>query len=566
MTEPAHPHADAEATFGSLGLSAKLLRTLDRLGYEAPTPVQAATLPLLLEGRDLLGSAATGTGKTAAFALPMVEGLAPKAKGVQALVVTPTRELAIQVAQAIHSYGKHRRVTVLPVYGGQAIGHQLGALRRGVQVVVGTPGRLLDHVRRGSLDLAGVRYVVLDEADEMLDMGFIEDIETILDETPAQRQTALFSATFPPRLERLAKRHLRDPERVEVQRTAERAPNVRQVAFVVHRSDKLRALGRILDAEAPDAAIIFCRRRVEVDDLTEALSGRGYRPQALHGGVSQQQRDRVMKRFRDGGADLLVATDVAARGLDIDHVTHVINYDIPQSPETYVHRVGRTGRAGREGKAFTLVQPRERRLLNSMERVMRQPIEAGRVPTIDDLRARRRETLREGIRGLLESGEHEAWREMVASLAEEFDPLDVAAAAAHLASDALHGDEPEDTSEIRQPGPRPDKAGRKPSRGDGPPPPKGKRRGDDVPMTRLFVGIGGRKGVRPGDLVGAIAGETGIPGGAIGAIDIQGNYSIVDVPETMAEHVMRLMSGARVKGAHVRVEPYRPRPDRPRRT
>ncbi|CAN5535483.1 hypothetical protein BH24GEM3_BH24GEM3_09360 [soil metagenome] len=386
------------ASFQDLGLGPELVQTLEGLGYEEPTPIQIQAIPLLLEGRDVIGSAATGTGKTAAFALPLVQTLDTGQGGVQGLILTPTRELAVQVAEAVHRYGRHRRVTVLPVYGGQAIERQLSALRRGVHVVVGTPGRLLDHIRRGTLDLSGVRYVVLDEADEMLDMGFIEDIEAILDETPQERQSALFSATFPPRITDLAKRHLRDPQRVMVKQETLESPLVRQVAYVVPRPHKLEALGRILDIEAPTSAIIFCRTRHEVDELTEALAIRGYRPEALHGGFNQAQRDRVMGRFREGVADLLIATDVAARGLDIEHVSHVINYDIPQSPEDYVHRIGRTGRAGREGTAITLVQPREHRLLKGIERVIRQRIESGRIPTIADLRARRIELIRAAIR------------------------------------------------------------------------------------------------------------------------------------------------------------------------
>ncbi|MGI9182389.1 MAG: DEAD/DEAH box helicase [Longimicrobiaceae bacterium] len=548
------------ASFQDLGLGPELVQTLEGLGYEEPTPIQIQAIPLLLEGRDVIGSAATGTGKTAAFALPLVQTLDTGQGGVQGLILTPTRELAVQVAEAVHRYGRHRRVTVLPVYGGQAIERQLSALRRGVHVVVGTPGRLLDHIRRGTLDLSGVRYVVLDEADEMLDMGFIEDIEAILDETPQERQSALFSATFPPRITDLAKRHLRDPQRVMVKQETLESPLVRQVAYVVPRPHKLEALGRILDIEAPTSAIIFCRTRHEVDELTEALAIRGYRPEALHGGFNQAQRDRVMGRFREGVADLLIATDVAARGLDIEHVSHVINYDIPQSPEDYVHRIGRTGRAGREGTAITLVQPREHRLLKGIERVVRQRIESGRIPTVADLRARRVELIRAAIRETLIEDGYDSYRVAIQVLAEQHDPLDIAAAAAKLAAEASQGTEPEDARDLPQW--EPDTRGGGDSReGRGPrgrrdrsePHAERGRRGGTGEMTRLFIGAGRLRGIRPGDLVGAIAGEAKIPGSVIGAIEIADQFSLVEIPESYADQVIRSLSRAAIKGRQVSV-------------
>jgi ATP-dependent RNA helicase DeaD len=537
--------------FGELGVSAEVLRALDELGYEEPTPIQTAAIPALMAGRDVVGSAATGTGKTAAFAIPMVQGVDTR-DGVQALVLAPTRELAVQVAEAVHRYGKYLRVSVLPIYGGQDISRQLAALRRGVQVVVGTPGRVLDHIRRGSLDLSHVRYVVLDEADEMLDMGFIEDIDAILGETPEERQTALFSATFPPRIRELADRHLRDPERLAVKQPKLETPLVRQVAYVVPRPHKLEALGRVLDLEAPTSAIIFCRTRTEVDELAEALAVRGYRPEALHGGLSQPQRDRVMSRFRDGVADLLIATDVAARGLDVEHVSHVINYDIPQTPEVYVHRIGRTGRAGREGTAITLVQPREHRHLRGIERVVGQSIESARIPTVADVRVRRLELLREELHDLLDEDDFEGYRVTVESLAEEFDPMDIAAAAVKMAAVERQGEEPEQAVDIPQWEPRQDWPERE-SRG-----PRGRRdhaqggrprgrlgAGD---VTRLFIGVGRRRGIRPGDLVGAITGEAGVPGNAIGHIEIADQYSIVEVAQEHADEVIRALSRGSIKG------------------
>jgi ATP-dependent RNA helicase DeaD len=540
-------------SFEGLGLSAKLIETLHELGYEEPTPIQVQGIPLLLAGSDVLGSAATGTGKTAAFALPLVERIDPDRREVQGLVLAPTRELAVQVAEAIHRYGKHRGVSVLPVYGGQAIERQLSGLRRGVQVVVGTPGRLLDHIRRGTLKLGSVDYVVLDEADEMLDMGFIEDIEAILDETPEERQTALFSATFPPRIAQLAERHLRKPQRVMVKQERLETPLVRQMAFTVPRQYKLEALGRILDLEAPQSAIIFCRTRTDVDDLTEALAIRGYRPEALHGGLNQAQRDRVMGRFREGVADLLIATDVAARGLDVEHVSHVINYDIPQSPEVYVHRIGRTGRAGREGTAITLAQPREHRLLKGIERLIRQRIEPARIPTVADLRARRFEMFRASLQELLVSDDFEGYRGAVESLAEQFDPMDIAAAAAKLAADAMHGQETEDERDIPQWDPREE---RRPSETEsrGPRGRKdrtevgGRGRGRGGPTTRLYISMGRRRGMRPADLVGAITNEANIPGHAIGAIEIADQFSLVEIPESLADQVISALANSRIKG------------------
>jgi ATP-dependent RNA helicase DeaD len=540
LPEEAITIGGAEApTFEELGLSAEVLAALDALGYEEPTPIQTEAIPVLMEGRDVIGRAATGTGKTAAFALPLVEKVERGVRGVQGLVLAPTRELAVQVAEAVHRYGARRGVSVLAVYGGQAIDRQFRELKRGVSVVVGTPGRILDHIRRGTLELGSVRYLVLDEADEMLDMGFIEDIDAILEETPEGRQTALFSATFPPRIAELAQRHMRDPARITVRAPEMETPLVRQVAYTVARPYKLEALGRILDVEAPTSAIIFCRTRNEVDELTEALTVRGYHPEALHGGLNQAQRDRVMKRFRDGSADLLIATDVAARGLDVEHVSHVVNYDIPQTPEVYVHRIGRTGRAGREGTAVTLVQPREHGLLRAIERLVRQPIEL--------------ELIRSAILETLEEDEFDRYMDVVRSLAEQHDLLEIAAAAAKMAADATRGEEPEEGEDIPQfeprRGPREERDTRGPrgrrDRAEAPPR-RGRRGGAE--MTRLFFGVGRRRGIRPGDIVGAITGEARIPGDAIGAIEIADQFSLVEVAEEFADQVIRAMGRASIKG------------------
>jgi ATP-dependent RNA helicase DeaD len=361
-------------SFAEMGLRPELLVALDGLGYEEPTAIQREAIPPLLAARDLLGQAATGTGKTAAFALPVLHRLDPDERGgaPMALVLVPTRELAMQVSQAFHRYGRDLGVRVLPIYGGQPIWRQLKALERGVDVVVATPGRALDHLGRGTLVLDHLEVVVLDEADEMLDMGFAEDIEAILAEGPAYRQTMLFSATMPPRIDKLARRYLHEPVRVTVGHGVAAqpgaGPRIREAAYVVPRAHKPAALARVLDVEAPDAALVFCRTRTEVDELAETMNGRGYRAEALHGGMSQEQRDRVMSRMRGGATELLIATDVAARGLDIEQLTHVVNYDVPSAPEAYTHRIGRVGRAGREGVAITLVEPRQHRLLKAIGR------------------------------------------------------------------------------------------------------------------------------------------------------------------------------------------------------
>jgi ATP-dependent RNA helicase DeaD len=541
--------AEDPATFADLGLRPDLLRALSDLGYEEPTPIQQAAIPPLLQGHDLLGQAATGTGKTAAFALPLLQRMPAdgRAAGPVALVLAPTRELAVQVSQALHRYGRDIGVRVLPIYGGQPIGRQLQALQRGVDVVVATPGRALDHLGRGTLRLAEVRTVVLDEADEMLDMGFAEDIEAILAETPAQRQTLLFSATLPARIDRIARQHLRDPVRVQMGRqpTAPgEAPLVRQSAYVVARTHKPAALGRVLDVESPAAAIVFCRTREEVDQLTETLNGRGYRAEALHGGMGQEQRDRVMGRLRAGTADLLIATDVAARGLDIEQLTHVINYNVPSAPEAYVHRIGRVGRAGREGVAITLAEPREHRLLKAIERVTKQKITPATLPTIADLRARRLELTRAGLRESLLADDLDRYRVVIESLADEFDIVDVALAAVKLAHEASGVEtDDEDIPPVTEP------VGRaRPQRRDADR--RGARRGQpaDGRVVRLFFGVGRGAGIRPQDLVGAITGESRLSGRDIGAIEIADRFSLVEVPEQAADEVISAMRRSTIKG------------------
>ena len=546
--------------FADLTLAPELCRALSGLGYEEPTPIQQAAIPPLLAGRDLVGQAATGTGKTAAFARPVLQRVLADGGRAEpvALVLVPTRELAMQVSEAMLSYGRDMGARVLPVYGGEPIGRQLGALRRGVDVVVATPGRALDHINRGTLKLAGLEVVVLDEADEMLDMGFAEDIEEILGHTPESRQTALFSATIPPRIDGMVRRYLRNPVRVELdRRTASRSAEsllVRQTAYLVPRGHKPAALGRVLDLETPTAAVVFCRTRDEVDQLTETLNGRGHRAEALHGGMDQQQRDRVMSRLRAGSLDLLVATDVAARGLDIEQLTHVVNYDVPSAPESYVHRIGRVGRAGREGTAITLVEPREHKMLKAIERATGQPITVEKLPTLDDLRARRLQLTSTALRDSVLKDEFDAFRDVVDSLGAEFGIYEVALAAvklAHEASGTPGEDEELPAVELPQ---TDDRRGRhKPAGRD-------QRRGRPAARgtTRLFVGTGRSSGVRPQDLVGVITGESYLSGRDIGAIEIADRFSLVEVPESAADDVVAALRQVSIRGrkATIRRERY----------
>ncbi|MEU4111931.1 DEAD/DEAH box helicase [Streptomyces sp. NPDC048208] len=543
--------SDGQVGFADLDLAPEIQRALTALGYEEPTPIQQEAIPPLLEGNDLLGQAATGTGKTAAFALPVIQRIARegKGKGPSALVLVPTRELAIQVSEAVHRYGTDLGVRVLPVYGGQPIGRQLRELQRGVDVVVATPGRALDHIARGTLRLDDLRTVVLDEADEMLDMGFSEDIDSILENVPDERQTVLFSATMPSRIDSMARKHLNDPVRVRIEREAPapgEAPRVRESAYIVGRAQKAAALGRLLDVESPEAAIVFCRTRDQVDQLSETLNGRGYRAEALHGGLSQEQRDRVMGRLRGGTADLLVATDVAARGIDVEHLTHVINYDVPSAPESYVHRIGRVGRAGREGVAITLAEPRESRMLKAIERATGRKVPLEKVPSVADLRARRLELTRAALQeSLLQDEDLDRFRVVVETLGDEFDVMDVALAAVKLAHES--GGAAFDEEEIPELAPRDrDRGDRGRDRDRGPRTRRPQRTSPG--MTRLFVGAGRSSGVRPQDLVGAIAGETRLSGRDIGAIEIADRFSLVEVPEEAADDVVRAMRGANVKG------------------
>ncbi len=557
--------------FAALGIEPKLTECLADLGYEAPTPIQQRAIPAMLAGHDLLCQAATGTGKTAAFALPILNrlaGIEGASKGAlpTALVLTPTRELCMQVAEAVHRYGRPFGVRTLPVFGGQPIGRQVGSLKRGVDIVVATPGRAMDLIDRGHLKLADINTVVLDEADEMLDMGFAEDIDTILAAAPAERQTVMFSATMPKRIMRIATRHLQDPERIEIAREVVSEgdqPMITQTAYIVARSHKAAALGRILDIEMPTAALVFCRTRADVDNLTETLNARGYRAEALHGGMDQGQRDRVMGRLRSGNAELLVATDVAARGLDVEQLTHVFNYDVPAAPDSYVHRIGRVGRAGRQGVAITLAEPREGRQLSAIERSTRQNIPIGTLPSSDDLRARRLEVTRAALERVCRDGDLDDYRGVMGSVAQEFDLDRVALAAIKMAHLSAMGEA--DEEDIPQPGFTSKSRRRKP--GDGRAPRGRSRPRDDnrrqlrgkkragkpgAGTKRLYIGLGKDDGVRPQDVAGVIAHETGLGRSEVGAIDISKRFTTVEVPAQSAKKVIEALSSTRIQGREVK--------------
>ncbi len=554
-------------TFADLPLLDELQATVRGLGYEEPTPIQRDAIPVLVEGRDVLGQAATGTGKTAAFALPLLHRIGPGRRPGRplAVVLVPTRELAIQVSEAIYRYGRELGAKVLPIYGGQPIQRQLHALRDGVHVVVATPGRAIDHINRGTLQLDEVETVVLDEADEMLDMGFAEDLEAILGAIPPGHQTALFSATIPPRIAGIARRHLNNPVRIQIERaqaSAADVPLVQQRAYLVTRAHKPAALGRILDVEAPRAAIVFCRTRTEVDQLTETLNGRGYRAEALHGGMGQEQRDRVVGRLRAGTAELLIATDVAARGLDIDLLTHVINYDVPSAPDAYVHRIGRVGRAGREGVAITLAEPRERRLLANIERATKRPIVMAKVPTVAELRARQLDAALAALLDALGGDDLDRFSATLDELLRDHDARDVARAAIKLVHEERVADVDErdipdpDVRPDRQRGPR-ERSDRRETTGH----PRGPVLGNGR-KTRLYIGLGRSQGIRPGDLVGAIANESDLTGRDIGPISITAKFSTVDVPEDAADAVIAAIKQTTIRGKRPTIRRDRAQPAR----
>ena len=535
MTVSATPHG---AMFHQLGLSEAILKVVDELGYEVPTPIQSQTIPPLLAGRDVIGQAQTGTGKTAAFALPMLERLDMRQRQLQALILVPTRELALQVAQAIHTYSRYlKRVRVLPVYGGQPIHRQIERLRGGVHIIVGTPGRIMDHLRRETLSLASLTMVVLDEADEMLRMGFIEDVEWILAHASGTFQTALFTATMPTEVRRLAARYLKDPVAVVIQPQLVTVPATAQYYLNVSPLKKLEVLTQVLESEPSQAVLIFVRTKTGAADLAEQLQARGYAAEALHGDLGQSQRESIMRRLRNGELELLVATDVAARGLDVPHISHVINYDIPYDPEAYVHRIGRTGRAGRGGKAILLVMPREQRMLRDIERFIGQRIQPMRLPTKAAIAARRLALFKEQMRKTLAEGDLDLYLAVVEDLAAEgFEMAEIAAAAARLA----RGDTPLEV--VLEP-----EAMAPPADG----------------MVQLFINAGRRHGMRPNDIVGAIANEAGVPGRAIGAIDIDDRFTVVELPRQYQAQVLKRMTHTVIRNQPIRITVAESGSDRP---
>jgi ATP-dependent RNA helicase DeaD len=542
--------------FTSLNLREELVQAITGLGYSEPTPIQTAIIPIMLKEADVIGQAQTGTGKTAAFALPILHNFAPQ-RHVQALILAPTRELALQVADSMTEYGKHLDVRVLAVYGGQPYGPQISRLNRGVDIVVGTPGRLLDLIERKALNIKHVGTVVLDEADEMLNMGFIEDVEKILGETPPERQTALFSATMPPRIRSLANRFMRDPQHVNIKRDTLTLASTEQRYYLVHESDKTNALTRLFEIEPIKSALIFARTRAETSQLANELVVRGIPAEAIHGDLDQKAREAVLSRFRSNQLKVLVATDVAARGLDIEDISHVFNYHLPDDAEVYIHRIGRTGRAGKTGIAITLLSPREKRRMREVEALTKQPVTKMELPTVGDIHRHRESQVVENLKVWLGRGRYKRELEMVQELIETgHDPLNIAAAAIKIA----RADEKQrpiaEIGEVKSDYRKQDKdfsrGGKRESFRRDATPAKGsssRHRGDgshEEGMVRLKLNKGKAHGIRPNDIVGTIAFHANIPGYTIGKIRIEEKHSFVDVPEELAEQVLKQSGNYRV--------------------
>ncbi|RYU11138.1 DEAD/DEAH box helicase [Nocardioides iriomotensis] len=533
-------------TFADLELDPRVLKAVQEVGYETPSPIQAATIPTLLEGRDVVGLAQTGTGKTAAFALPILSRLDLKQKTPQALVLAPTRELALQVCEAFERYAAHvPGVHVLPVYGGQGYGVQLSALRRGVHVVVGTPGRIMDHLDKGTLDLTELRYLVLDEADEMLNMGFAEDVETILKDTPDTKQVALFSATMPAQIRRMSKKYLHDPAEITVKNKTATATNITQRYLTVSYPQKVDALTRFLEVENFEGMIVFVRTKNETETLAERLRARGFSAAAINGDVAQQQRERTINQLRDGKLDILVATDVAARGLDVERISHVVNYDIPTDPESYVHRIGRTGRAGRSGDAISFVTPRERYLLKAIEKTTRQPLTQVSLPSVDDVNTTRLARFDDAITEALSDADRVSFfRDVVGHYVREHDvpEVDVAAALAVV----LQGDTPLllEADDLRPP--REERPGA--AAGGKPRPERAPRRTDGPPLATYRIDVGKRHKVEPRQIVGALANEGGLNRRDFGHIQIRPDFSLVELPADLPPGTEAALASTRISG------------------
>ena len=554
--------------FEELQLDDRIIRAITEMGFEEASPIQAQAIPVVLEGRDMIGQAQTGTGKTAAFGLPLLQKVDPKVKKLQAVVLLPTRELAIQVAEELRRFAKFMHgIKVLPVYGGQDIVRQIRALKDGTQIVVGTPGRVMDHMRRKTVKMDHVHTVVLDEADEMLNMGFLEDMETILSQLPEERQTLMFSATMPQAIADIAKKFQKDPVTVRVIKKELTVPKVTQYYYEVKPKNKVEVMCRLLDMYSPKLSIVFCNTKRQVDELVQALQGRGYFAEGLHGDLKQVQRDRVMESFRNGRTDILIATDVAARGIDVGNVEAVFNYDIPQDDEYYVHRIGRTGRAGREGKAFSLVVGKEVYKLRDIQRYCKTKIIPQAIPSLNDITEIKADKILDQVQDILNDTDLTKIVNIIEKklMEDDYTSLDLAAALLKMSM----GDDNEDIIDNYMPARSLDDLdsyGRN-SRGRDRGRTSGRRKGatdraavdyvlngGEERMARLFINIGKSQRVTPGDILGAVAGESGIPGRLVGSIDMYDGYTFVDVPAEYAEDVLNAMSHARIKGKHIHVE------------
>ncbi|MCC8026795.1 MAG: DEAD/DEAH box helicase [Clostridium sp.] len=558
--------------FEELQLDERIIRAITEMGFEEASPIQAQAIPVVLEGRDIIGQAQTGTGKTAAFGLPLLQKVDPKVKKLQAIVLLPTRELAIQVAEEIRRFSKFMHgVKVLPIYGGQDIVKQIRSLKDGTQVVVGTPGRVMDHMRRKTVKVDNVRTVVLDEADEMLNMGFLEDMETILSQLPEERQTLMFSATMPQAIADIAKKFQNSPVTVRVIKKELTVPKVTQYYYEVKPKNKVEVMCRILDMYAPKLSIAFCNTKRQVDELVQTLQGRGYFAEGLHGDLKQIQRDRVMNSFRNGRTEILVATDVAARGIDVGDVEAVFNYDVPQDDEYYVHRIGRTGRAGREGKAFSLVVGREVYKLRDIQRYCKTKIIPQAIPSLNDITEIKVEKVLDQVAEVLEDSDLSKMVNIIEKklMEEDYTSLDLAAALLKMTMGEDNEDiidcsvQPRSLDNLDSYGQGGRGARGRDRAGYG----KGSRRGStdraavdyvlgegDGNMSRLFINIGKAQRVTPGDILGAVAGESGIPGRMVGSIDMYDGYTFVDVPGQYADAVLKAMAHSKIKGRSVHVE------------
>lgn len=565
-TDEADANDEDPISFEDLGLSAKVLKAIKHEGFEQPTPIQLQSIPTILDGSDMIGQAQTGTGKTAAFALPILSKMPERQRGIFALVLEPTRELAIQVAESFSKFAHFiSDFKVAPIYGGASYENQIRSVKRGAQIVVATPGRLIDLIEKGILDFSGVNFVVIDEADEMLRMGFIDDVDWILSKLPEHKQTALFSATMPPVIRKIARSHLVNPEEIRIESHTTTATTVKQRYWVVSGVHKIDAISRILEVEPYEAVLVFVRTKTDAEDVATKLAGRGLACAALHGDIPQRQREKIIERLKSGSLDILVATDVAARGLDVDRITHVFNYDIPYDAESYVHRIGRTGRAGRSGEAILFVSPRERRALRQIERVTRQRIEPMRMPTIADVNKRRLENFRNQIVETIEAGDLEDYIEVVSDILSDTS-IDVETLAAALAKMAQRDGNLLLDESLPEPKMRTfdEKEGGE-RRGAPSAEPVPLRDFPDMKMVRYRLSVGHRDSVRPGQIVGAIANEANLESKYIGEISIFDSFTTVDLPEGMPQETMRILANARVCGRALDIREYTAEPPRARR-